>query len=142
MLIKKCNDIEKLKKFLWKIDDRLPTPLSCRVEIDAYATKIISFGMVLCIEQENEIISAILFYANDFNQRKGYLSLLGTLENHEGKGYGRKLMTKVEHVAKEKGMKALYLHTEKNNEKALTLYKRIGYKIIDIDTKVYMKKEL
>lgn len=142
MEINRCNDIEKLKNFLCKIDKRLPVSLSSRVNINEYAIKVIERGIVLCVEHATGIIGAILFYANDFNNKQAYLTLIATLEEYENRGVGHCLMSAMEKVVKDKGLKTIHLDTDVSNKKAIEFYCKNGYHIDRVDEKVHMIKGL
>lgn len=133
---------EKLVTFLERIDAQLPTPLSSRVELNAYADKVIAHGRVLAVEEKDKIVSALLFYCNDREHQNAYITLLGTLAGHEGKGLGRRLMREMESVARQEGMKRVCLDTEKSNSRALAFYSRCGYVIEYVADKIHMVKEL
>ena len=133
---------EKLIAFLEKIDAQLPTPLSSRVDLNTYADKVLTHGKVLAVEENNRIVSALLFYCNDRESRNAYITLLGTLAGHEGKGLGRKLMREMETVARQENMKRIFLDTEKGNSHAIAFYSRCGYLIDHVADKIHMVKEL
>lgn len=143
MIIDDGIDVKLLKEFLLKIDSRLPVALSERVNLDAYAQKVCSVGRVIGIVEEDKLVAAILFYANDLKEKKAYLTLLGTLEGYEGRGYARELMEKAEESSKAIGMKSVHLDTERSNRKAIDFYERRGYLINSItENRVHMLKEI
>jgi ribosomal protein S18 acetylase RimI-like enzyme len=50
-------------------------------------------------------------------------------KNYRGKGYGKFLMAKVLEKAKAKGLPKVVLTCRKNNKTAISLYKKLGFKI-------------
>lgn len=137
-----CSNPRKLLTHLKKIDRFLPTPLSARVSLKEFAEKVISKGNVLTIEEKDEIVSAILFYANDTAEKNAYITLLGTLPEYQGKGHGNILMNAMEEKAKLNGMKKVHLDTDIINTKAIAFYSKNGYKIDTVKEKVHMIKEI
>ena len=137
-----CQEEGKLVKFLRCIDNQLVTPLSARVEITEFAKKVLNKGIVYAIEQDNEIVSAIIFYANDVVEKRGYVTLLGTLPEYQGKGHAGKLLKAMERKARFEGMKKIFLDTDISNTKAVALYSKYGFKVDSIQKKVNMVKEI
>ena len=137
-----CNDVKKLKTFLGEIDSCLPVSLSERVDLSKYAEKVISSGKVLCIEKADKIVASSMFYCNDTKSKKGYLTLLGTLPEHEGKGYARVLMEEMEEFSRTSGISTMHLDTDCSNTKAVAFYSKCGYIIEKVDKKIHMMKEL
>lgn len=141
--IKEDKNYDKIFSFLKKIDLRLPTSLSSRVDLKEYTDKLIDSGSVLSIENENgDIVGGIFFYCNDMKERKAYVSIAGIVEGYEGRGYGSLLMSKCIEYSKKAGMKELHLDTEKTNDRAIFIYKKLGFVVTDDIKKVHMVKEL
>ena len=140
--LKECKEREKLFCFLKQIDGTLPVPLSERVNLRNYAEKVLQFGQCITIEESGNIVAAVLFYCNDFQTKKAYITLLGTLPEYEGKGYATKLLKAAEEVAGRNGMRIMNLETERTNQKAISLYCKCGYQLSKIDNKVHMMKEI
>lgn len=137
-----CSEETALLRFLHRIDQCLPTPLQERVDLGQYAKKVLQAGRVLCVEKDGAIVCAALFYCNDRETGNAYLTLLGTLPEHEGKGYGRMVLTAAENVAKREGMTSFHLDTEPTNTRAVRFYQNHGYKTVYMSEKLHMVKEL
>jgi len=54
------------------------------------------------------------------------------LDNYQSKGYGKKLLEYILNNDKIKNLNSIYLTVDKNNEKAINLYKKYGFIIDDI----------
>lgn len=137
-----CHDKAALLRFLHRIDQSLPTPLQDRVDLEQYASKVLQSGRVLCIEKNGMIVCAALFYCNDRETNSAYLTLLGTLPEYEGRGYGGLVLSAAEKTAKREGMTAFRLHTEHCNTRAVRFYQNHGYTISDTSEKLHMVKEI
>ena len=137
-----CKDKAQLLRFLQRIDHQLPTPLSDRVELESYARKALTCGHILGIEKNAELICAAMFYCNDTQTRQAYLTLLGTLEGHEHRGYAGRVLSAAEASCARNGMLALHLDTEHTNHDAIRFYKKHGYKETASGQKLHLVKEL
>jgi ribosomal-protein-alanine N-acetyltransferase len=58
-----------------------------------------------------------------------------------GKSYGRKLLEFIFDVSIKKDCKTIFLEVAKNNEKALSLYERLGFKKINVRKKYYANED-
>lgn len=137
-----CGNKTALVQFLQHIDTCLPTPLHDRVDPDAYAQKVLQHGRVLCIEKNGEIVCAALFYCNDRETCGAYLTLLGTLPEYAGRGFGGMVLSAAENMAKREGMTTFHLDTEHNNTHAVRFYQNHGYTVGHVSEKLHMVKEL
>lgn len=140
--VTKITDIDIIFKFLKDIDFELPTPLSNRVDLETYAKKVLEKGVVLGIKDDKKLIAASFFYANDNSSRIAYLTLLGTLRHYRGFGYAKKILTKTLEYCKRKSMLVIHLETDINNKSAISLYSSLGFEIIEVKEKIYMKKNI
>ena len=127
--------------FACKIDNSLPVPLSQRVNLKKFAARAVE-RIVYTIEDNGEVVSAALFYYDFLDQSFAYFDLLGTVPGYEGRGYARILMDAAEESARNAGMTEFHLHTNASNEKAVGVYSRRGYEIIETEPKLHMAKKL
>lgn len=141
-LVCECKDANSLSAFLNAVDNCLPVPLSTRVNIDEYSKKVCENGKALTISKNGEIVSAALFYCNDCDSKKAYLTLIATRPGFEGHGYADLILKKAESIAKECGMAEFHLDTDLSNYRAIAFYSNREYKITDISGKVHMVKKL
>jgi ribosomal protein S18 acetylase RimI-like enzyme len=90
----------------------------------------------LCLKVDNQIVSFVSFHLK--NSQTVWISHICTNSDFQGKGYGAKLMIKVEEIAKERGAKVVVLETEKQADWAVNFYLKNNYKILsDEDLKIY-----
>ncbi len=137
-----CKDLNKLFNYLTKIDKYMTTPLSLRINLKDFAEKVLIYGNVLTVEKNDEIVSALLFYANDTVEKNAYITLLGTLPEYRGEGHAKSLMSIMEEKASLNGMKKVHLDTDIINTKAIAFYSKMGYKVESVNEKVHMVKEI
>jgi GNAT superfamily N-acetyltransferase len=58
---------------------------------------------------------------------------MSVAEPYRKQGIGLKMLTKLEHAAKQMGYKQIVIETNNNWEKPIALYKRAGYKVTGMD---------
>lgn len=133
---------QSLIDFLVYIDKSLPVPLTQRVNLSEYADKVLQNGNVYSIVKEEKIVAAVLFYCNDFNSKRAYISMVGTLADYSGRGYATQLLEKVIEKCKSVGMEFCCMETDLSNCRALRLYLSLGFVIEYVDTKIHLIKEL
>jgi ribosomal protein S18 acetylase RimI-like enzyme len=66
-----------------------------------------------------------------FENEVGNIGLLAVSKEHQGKGWGRKLLNAAIFFTNEKGIKALKVATQKLNRQALGLYSSFGFQEVD-----------
>ncbi|WP_106449800.1 GNAT family N-acetyltransferase [Trichococcus alkaliphilus] len=131
------TDIRALIIFLNEINASFPVSLSEKIQIDEYAKKVLRLGLVMKMEQNNEIIGIITGYVNDTVTGNGYISVLGVSEHHRGKKIGSRLLQSFIDQARIEGMKKLSLFTHKDNQNALNMYLNHGFSPDDSISKNY-----
>ncbi|WP_064092310.1 GNAT family N-acetyltransferase [Rossellomorea aquimaris] len=89
------------------------------------------------ILKENNQDVGIIWLAKQSSE-KAFIYDIRILEEHQGKGYGKDAMKKVEEEAKQIGVQKIGLHVFGHNKVARNLYEKIGYKT----TNVVMEKEI
>lgn len=70
-----------------------------------------------------------VFYANDIEGRKGYISLIGLKSNFRGKGLGKSFLNSIIKEMKKCGMNRVYLEVDDDNQAAMHFYERFGFEL-------------
>lgn len=78
-----------------------------------------------------QLVSTNVFIAD--GQSRGYLYSFRVMEMFRGQGIGTRLLLESEHLLQERGFESVMLSVAKDNEGALRLYKRNGYRVIGED---------
>lgn len=86
-----------------------------------------SFADKLFYIKENEIV--IGFVTLTINNHIAQIGLIAVLPNYQGKGIGKKLISKTENYCLERNIKTLQIPTQVVNTAACNFYRKIGYKI-------------
>lgn len=71
-------------------------------------------------------------------EEEAWIYNVSVLAEHQGKGYGRRLMEHAERLAREQGFRTLGLLVSSHNERARRLYDKAGFR----PTNVVMRKPL
>jgi GNAT superfamily N-acetyltransferase len=66
-------------------------------------------------------------YSIEFGGRDAFVDEMFILAEFRGKGIGRKVLEAVRSRAKALGVKALHLEVDRGNERAINLYRSLGY---------------
>lgn len=134
---------EITKALIKEFGEFLPDPLSERLDVDAYAEKVIKHGTVLLAMAEQVSLALAVMYANDQDTKRAYMSLLAVRPEARGRGIARELVNACVEHARERGMMCIQLRTLESNAKAMRLYTRAGFeKIGSIGMKAVLEKNL
>lgn len=128
-MITKLSDTEQdrvsLLQYLKEVETDFETPLSQKIDIALFSSKILKYGNVIA-SYDNNIIEAIVgFYCNDFQNYIAAISILSTKESARGKGLARKLLLETISICKEHSMKGIIVDSV--NPIAIYLYKSLGF---------------
>ena len=86
------------------------------------------------VYQKNKIIGYLKINFNDSQREKMYLhngfeiERIYLIAEFQGKGLGKKLLTKILNMGKEMGYKKVWLGVWENNFRAIRFYKKYGFK--------------
>ena len=81
--------------------------------------------LIYISENDKQVGSLILIY----NGKDASIFSVQVLDDHRGKGYGKKLVEKAITVCKSKGFKKIELNTEQDNQVANSMYRKMGFKL-------------
>lgn len=132
------DDHQLLLSFLHLVDKDFEVPLSSKTDLSEYASKVLNFGCVLVFIEDNEIISCRIFYCNDLEKKIAYGSMMSTLPQGRGKGYAKLLIKEMIKICRYKGCKSVI--SSSVNPKAISIYKSIGYNVIEEELEGDKKK--
>ena len=133
--------IFRYEKILELLNDFTPYFTSLRtgsVNTIDLAKKLHLYGTVIQIRENDKTVGFAAFYHNDTVNNYAYLSLIAISSFFEGKGYGSILLSEVERISLESGMRAIKLQVYKSNSHALAFYIRHGYIVTGNDSDVLL----
>ena len=85
-------------------------------------------SLAYCAEDDRIIGIASMCTYKAISGNKGWIEDVVVDSNSRGKGIGRKLMTKLLELGKEKNLTEILLFTEDHRKHAMTLYSDLGFK--------------
>lgn len=132
--------IEVIEQFL----PMLPHFLDKISSLEEYATKVCKYGRVLVIKEEEAVKGFVIFYCNDLESKKSYISLIAVSDKYRRQHVGSDLVAAVENVSKDAGMQFIRLEVDNDNEGARSFYERLGFvKVSEAsESSSYMEKEV
>lgn len=135
------NNLEKdIMEFLKKIDSLFKIPLSQKINLDEYSKKLIRYADVFLAFDNESIVGIFAGYNNDEVFKISNISVLGILNEYQGKGIARKLINNFLKLAEEKKMKKVKVSTI--DMRALNLYKSLNFKIVREENEIYYLEKI
>ncbi|RLG22551.1 hypothetical protein DRN72_01565 [Methanosarcinales archaeon] len=126
------QDRDEIVEMLKEVDENFCPPLSSReVGITERVDRVLKregSEYVLC-EVDGKMVGIVGY---DIHEGWAYINLLAVRPQYTGKGIGRSLLKTAEKRLEEKGIKRVKVCTWSTNEKAIMLYKSLGYYVEDI----------
>lgn len=141
--IKKLAYIDVLN-ILKDCENSFDPPLSQNIPytVEEYAIKLSNNASFVVCEEEGEIIGFTAFYTN-IEGGFFYIPQIWVSDKHQRKGIGAKMMEQLIAADAPVNVGTIRLEVRKNNAKAVTFYKKIGFKILDDNgRKVLLAKEI
>lgn len=140
-------NIEEISNFIYLMDEHFSPPISMRVDIPDYASKLIKKARLFGFKVDEQLSALIAFYCNDVVTKNAYISYLAVSPACTGRGIASKLLETCFEKCIEENMQAIYVKTEFNNRKAIKLYEKSGFtRVEEITTTVrhslLLKKQL
>ncbi|EAO0874242.1 GNAT family N-acetyltransferase [Salmonella enterica] len=118
---------EKFIDLVKENENQFIPPLSQRVELDNYLNKILTSAenYILFDDSLHTIASAVSCYAN--NGKYGFITMVLTDSRFRGKGYAVTLLKHVIADVFSRGYSEINLEVHKENNRAIKLYKGLGF---------------
>lgn len=108
---------------------RFSPPLDTYVDIDAYARKIAEHAETFEAWQGDRLVGLAAAYFNDRAMRRGYLTNLSVLPEHQGAGIASALTTQVVDFGVRNGFVAIGLEAKVGNGNAIRFYQQRGFSV-------------
>ena len=113
---------------LYEFDSVFPHNREKVSDYDNWASKISDNGFAV-VTDNNDHAGMAVFYANDTEARKGYISLIGLKPDFRGRGLGKSLLSDVIDEMKKNGMNSALLEVDDDNQSAKDFYTRFGFEL-------------
>lgn len=122
--------VNEIEDHLRQADADFLPPLSGRIEIAQYASKLVAKAVRFEAWASGRLAGLIAIYCNDPAGETAYVSSVSVLRDQMGRGIASMLMSKcIGHVA-HMGMRCIRLEVSLDNEPALRLYQRHGFLLV------------
>jgi ribosomal-protein-alanine N-acetyltransferase len=112
---------------LKKCDGQFIPVLSLVVDLKGYASKIYANADRFEAWQNNELVGLIAAYFNDTVNAAGFITNVSVDSSYSGYGIASALLTRCIDHAKTLHFKCIDLEVNKNNSKAINLYKKFRF---------------
>jgi ribosomal protein S18 acetylase RimI-like enzyme len=123
-------DAARFEAFIAGMDAEFEPSISRRVDLDAYARKLLQVGEVIAAMDDDQfIVGTIGFYCNDLENRCAYISLVGVSRRERRLGVGGALLDDCLQKCRSAGMVRVDLHLRASNRAALALYRSRGFQV-------------
>ena len=110
-------------------DDSFVPPLSRRVEIDAYAAKIVARAERFEAWADDRLVGVLAAYCNNPERRMAFVTSVSVVPGWQGRGIAARLLQAcIEHVS-EAGIECIELDVDPRNSSATLLYKKHGFSV-------------
>ena len=133
-MIKKNTEIklntataEEIEKHLLECDDRFDPPLSSRVNITAYAVRLVEKAVTIEAYSRGELSALVAVYCNREFGNEAFISNVSVLRTLEGSGVASRLMVLCINYARENKFPAIALEVSEKNERAVRFYTKFGF---------------
>jgi ribosomal protein S18 acetylase RimI-like enzyme len=104
-------------------------PLSERVEIDSYASKIAGNAMRFEAWADGMLVGLVAAYCNDCERRVAHITNVSVLRRWQGERIASRLLEQCIGHVKEHGFEHVELEVDVENAGAITLYEKNGFVI-------------
>ena len=131
--------------FINLVSNDFVPPLLSRIDVHKYFSKINTYGRCVQCRCEGQLIGLIIFYSNNFDTDKAFVTFLAVLPEYRGMKISSILINKVCTIARDNNK--IILAIETNNEHAKDCYLHLDFLIINKQelpnhTRYYMEKVL
>jgi len=131
----------QIAEHLSRCDADFVPPLSGRVKIEDYATKIASKATRFEAWSGSTLVGLVAAYCNDREKRVAFITSVSVLREWTGKGMAANLMSHCVEYAKASGMRQISLEVAADNSPAIKLYEDSGF-IADRSSAPFVRMKL
>lgn len=119
----------ELGDFLALVDGGFPVPLSERVDLSSYPSKLLDAADIVAARSDDgRICSLVAGYATGSVDRRAYVSVVATDPKCRGRGLARAALREFEMLAKRLGRDEVHLYCDRSNAAAAGMYRSLGYR--------------
>ncbi len=128
-ILRNCADELHVAEHLRACDARFVPTLSSRVDIDAYAARIVRHAERFEAWSDQQLAGLVAAYCNDAAGQTAFVTSVSVLPRQQGSGIASRLLQAcIDHVG-ENGFERIELEVDASNSAATLLYQRRGFAI-------------
>lgn len=120
-------DVVELVNHLKHCDAGFTTPLSVRVDIDAYAQKLSDKAIRFEAWCAGVLVGLVAAYCNDTTKRVAFVTSVSVTPVLQGKGLATRLLAYCLEYVNSEGYAVIELEVDKYNHAAIALYQKHGF---------------
>lgn len=128
-------DLESIHSYLVERNNDFSPPLSAKVDLYKYASKMFNNATIYTVDYQDSIIGMTGCYTNNFQTLEAYITNTSIHPSYYGTGLATELMKYCIKDVSSKGFKTIKLEVHKENLRAINFYKKMGFEIIEDDSK-------
>lgn len=139
------ENLNEIKNILYQFNSVFKPTLIQRVgDLEVYAKKLYNNAQMFAVIKGLQYIGFTAFYSNDIENNIAYLTQLAVKPEIQNKGIGKTLLSVSMEFSRRRGMKVIKLEVIKDNIKAISFYKKNGFKFCQqvSENSRYMIKDL
>lgn len=139
------ENLNEIKNILYQFNSVFKPTLTQRVgDLEVYAKKLYNNAKIFAVIKGLQYIGFTAFYSNDIENNTAYLTQLAVKPEIQNKGIGKTLLFVSMEFSRRRGMKVIKLEVINDNIKAISFYKKNGFKFCQQVSKNsrYMIKDL
>ncbi len=136
---KKDIDENRILDFLKKVDLSFPVPLSEKTSLTDYAKKIYENGVLCTYVENDEIVAMVAGYLDKIRNGIGYITLVATLPEYQGRGLAHKIIRRFQEEAETMGIRGVHLYAVRNNRNAIRMYNGLGFEELCLESEARPK---
>ncbi|AZE60101.1 MULTISPECIES: GNAT family N-acetyltransferase [Pseudomonas fluorescens group] len=100
------------------------------VSVEEYVQKIQEHAEFLAHYAAQNCLGFVSFYCNDFESKRGYITMVLISESGRGKGVAKQLIFGVLSIMRSRGYRTCDLEVFRSNYSAYNLYIKCGFRIV------------
>lgn len=136
-------DRSRIVELLREFDDLFSVPLSERVDLEAYAEKILAHADIAFAVIDEKIAGIIVLYANDVEKRAARVTLLAVAPFARRRGVSTALLSNAMALARQRNMHLLEARPFKKNSAAMATYRSLRFREVCQDgARIVLQAEL
>lgn len=120
--------LDEFSEFIIQVNNDFIPPLLDRIDIELFFNKIKCYSNSFICRVDNRIAGLLILYANNFEEKKAYISLLATKSEYRCMGIATKLLSTSFDYARIRGMLNIGVHTFKDS--LVEYYMKRGFSVV------------